>query len=294
MRASPATLNEPGPSPDEGPVGDSASAEPELPAPAPPVDTVGRALLQEFRATDFNSLDDAGLAACAQEFAARARRHQQASAIADPHDPCGQIVRALTAICGRRSLNFHILGLGREDVGDWAGLAKQARLERERRASATTPGPLTHRMRLPASVATGVETEPEPAGDATGDPSTPTPLAVTGTIAIVGIGLKVQNLAALSKQLGSPFAWHVVEAGHSTRVANLAKRIKRDRFAGIVIVNGRLSHKDYEAVISAARASDVPVAYVHAAGKGALTAALSQLAKRVGCAGELPTESGTA
>jgi hypothetical protein len=94
-------------------------------------------------------------------------------------------------------------------------------------------------------------------------------------VLIVGADRAPRGLDTLAERLGLPVEW--IEG--STRTVNQAeRRIRGGTVAGLIVLDGYMPHRMFDALLAASRATGVPFAYGGRGGKGALATAAEALA----------------
>lgn len=245
------------------------------------VDAEGRALKQDFEATDFETMSDADFASHATEFAARARLRQATGLVVGSLDLENRIIRRLTALAHERRLPRPVFGLSRTHTGDWAAIAKRARDERARRAASANRVPVTPTPSPATETAPRAEEDELDNGQPLDVPRLRA-LAVKGDILLVGGTVKNDKLDRVRRRTGIAIEWVGLDAGKSAAaVASLAKRIRAGKVSALVLLNGLLNHKQSEPVLAAAREVDLPLAYADKAGTGSLDRAIGELERRL-------------
>ena len=237
-----------------------------------------KALLEEVRRTEFDSMPLPELRAAVAEFAARARLLQQRGENAE--DLPGRVVRRLTAIVAERNITG-IFGLRRSDQADWQEVVARARADRER-AEANSRS-LTHKLEIPESVRRSAdETDVEPAS---GDAPLALPhlceLARERRVVLLGGVVRQEKLERLSARLGFEPEWLDTKRNGTVAIGALAVRVRDGRVGALVLLDGLVGHQHVEPVLRAARAGNVPVSYGDKAGKASLDAALRELEEQL-------------
>lgn len=100
-----------------------------------------------------------------------------------------------------------------------------------------------------------------------------------GPVVIVGGLMRQDRLARLPKALVSKIEWIDTNRGGSHAIGNLAQRIRQNRVAALIIIDGQVSHKHTDPVLAAAREVNVPAAYAGKGGQNALLRAVLELEK---------------
>lgn len=253
-----------------------------------PLDPEGEALKVDFEAVDYEALSDLDFSSYATEFAALARLRQERGLAAEGSELESRIIRRLTALAHQRNLPRPVFGLSRSHRGDWEGIARRAREERERRgASAARPERAAAGFPSSKSLRTTKSVDDD-AGDDEAREEEPLELprlrakAAQAEVALVGGVVKNEKLERVRARTGIEVEWIGLDAGKSAAaVTALAKRIRDGRLAALVLLNGLMDHKQSEPLVTAARETGLPVAYADKAGKGALVKAFVELERRL-------------
>jgi hypothetical protein len=266
-----------------------SGSESRIRASAAPLDAEGEALKAEFESIDYESLSDLDFSSYATEFAALARLRQERGLAADGSELESRIIRRLTALAHQRNLPRPVFGLSRSHRGDWEGIARRAREERERRFTSSTKLERAAVSAPSSKMPKSARTDGEEGADDDAREEEPLDLprlrarASQAEVVLVGGVVKNEKLDRVRARTGIEVDWVGLDVGKSAAaVTALAKRIRDGRLAALVLLNGLLDHKQSEPLISAARDVGLPVAYADKAGKGALVKAFVELERRLG------------
>lgn len=240
-----------------------------------------RALWNELKSLDFETMQVPLFKATAAELAARARvlqdRGENAELIPE------RVIKGLTARAGKRGIKG-IHGLAHSHKGDWPELARKARAERERLQNGSNG--LTHKLQIPEAVVQRViENKPVvPSGDGE-EPAPeheverlPKLQAASKILPVVLVGGLVENkkLELIQRRFGIEPEW--IETENGVRgVQALEGRILSGNVSAVVVLDGLISHKHFEPLVAAARQTGTPLAYGDTAGTGALKKAFAEI-----------------
>lgn len=215
----------------------------------------------------------------AQELAARARSLQ--SRHPEQEQECARVIRWLTATVSNRG--FFILGLARSHQADWDALALRARRASEQavadrhRTVAAPQGPAATPRRAAPLKSVGRVTAPR-----LELPQLRERLATGSSVAVVGGAGRQRVRDDVKARTGVDVSWIETEAGQGMGlVMSVAERLRAASFAGLIIVEGAISHRASAAVLQAARASETPIAYAKKGGLNQILQALSELDERL-------------
>ena len=102
---------------------------------------------------------------------------------------------------------------------------------------------------------------------------------MSAVVLVVGGDRAPHGLEALAARLGLPVEW--VE-GTTRKVEQAERRVRSGSVAAIVVLDGYLSHRMFQALLDASRATGTPFAYAGRGGKASVAAAGEALAASLG------------
>jgi len=94
-------------------------------------------------------------------------------------------------------------------------------------------------------------------------------------VLVVGADRAPHGLDTLEARLGAPVEW--IE-GATRTVDQAERRVRAGSVAGLIVLDGYMPHRLFDALLAASRATGVPFAYGGKGGKGALAGAGEALA----------------
>lgn len=106
-------------------------------------------------------------------------------------------------------------------------------------------------------------------------------LAAERPLVVVGRLGKRERLEALTPELPPDVEWLDTNQHGMAAIGNLDRRIREHRVGALVLMEGCLSHKHTEPLISAARQHGVAFAYANKGGKQSILRALDELEKQL-------------
>jgi hypothetical protein len=249
-------------------------------------------LLDTVKGMNFASMPIGLFRAWAEELAAEARMLQDRGA---DKEATGYVIRMLTRCAYDKGVR-DVRGLNHRDVADWAQLAERAHARRLL-LQGGGPRPLTQRMDIPEAVRKQVaQTQPAeppaeaPAADDDEEESTP-PVAELpllrasserGPVVLIGGIVKGEKIDLIRQRFGLDVEWVDTSRMGTGTVATLEKRVRENRLAALVLLDGLLGHKHFEPLIAAARQVGLPHAYGGRAGAGSLLRAFRELEGALG------------
>jgi len=101
--------------------------------------------------------------------------------------------------------------------------------------------------------------------------------AALGRIAIIGALSGRDKASALPTALAVHAEWIDTERDGAHAVGNLPQRIRQGRVGAVIILDRVVQHRHTDAVMSAAREADVPLAFAGQGGRASLLRALEQM-----------------
>jgi hypothetical protein len=99
----------------------------------------------------------------------------------------------------------------------------------------------------------------------------------SGPIVIVGGLARTDRLARIPEAVRNAIEWVDTARSGAHAIGNLAQRIRQKRVAGLVIIDGQVSHKHTDPLLAAAREVNLPAAYAGKGGQNALMRAIASL-----------------
>lgn len=244
------------------------------------------ALMNDFRAVDFDALPNDSFRWRAEEFACRGRLLQEQK-LGDSYGYVVRIIRTLTAKAIERKLR-DIFGLALHHKGNWTARIARAQAECERIQSrpAVLPSrdvrtPLVIPDELRTSVA-AAESEDEELLRLT------LPLLRAACferpLVLLGGSVKQEKLNRLKQIIGSNVQWVDTADGNQRGVESLARRVREGRISAVVILEELIGHAHFSPVAEAARQTSTPLAYGAKAGKAMIIQALADIEKMLASA----------
>lgn len=245
-----------------------------------------KALWNELKSLEFETMSVPLFKATAAELAARAHILQDAGYLAE--DIPGRVINTLNAIRNSRGI-AGIYGLARDHKGDWPELARKAKADRERLRNGS--GRLTYKLQIPKTTVQQVAEKlpSKPRHDHQVDDQEAVEVedlpnlqvaARSNPVVLVG-GLVVnEKLDWIKKRYGFVPEWIETE-GTMKGVQSLEGRILDKRITAVVILEGLGGHKHFDPLVDAARQTGTPLVYGDTAGTGALRKAFAEIEERL-------------
>jgi hypothetical protein len=143
-------------------------------------------------------------------------------------------------------------------------------------------GGLSAKLPIPASLQTK-HTAGNTAPKAVSTPSCPSLLAASKKKKVVVVGglQKRDKLQALGALLGFTPEWVETDGASANAIRNVEGRILDGRIAGVVVLEGVMSHTHVEPLIRASRQTGTPFAYADRGGKASLERAFTDLEEAI-------------
>lgn len=244
-----------------------------------------KALWNELKSLDFETMPVPLFKATAAELAARARVLQDKGENAELIPE--RVIKGLTARTAKRGIKG-IHGLAVYHKGDWPDLARKAKADRERLQYGSNG--LTHKLQIPEAVVQRViENRPVvPSGDGE-EPAhdhdvelLPKLQAASKIVPVVLVGGLVENkkLELIQRRFGIEPEW--IETENGVRgVQALEGRILSGNVSAVVVLDGLIGHKHFDPLVDAARQTGTPLVYGDTAGTGALKKAFTEIEERL-------------
>lgn len=244
-----------------------------------------KALWNELKSLDFETMPIPLFKATAAELAARARVLQCSGESAELIPE--RVIKGLTARAAKRGIRG-IYGLAQHHEGDWPELVRRAKAERVRLQNGSNG--LTHKLQFPEAVVQQVAEKPpsRPTQDdeLEDDPETPgdypklREAATKRPVVLMGGIPKQSKLQKVAQRLGFEPEW--IETQNAVRgVQSLEKRILDQNISAVVILEGLIGHPQFKPIITATRQTGTPVAYGDTAGTGALRRAFLEIEQKL-------------
>lgn len=244
-----------------------------------------RALWNELKSLDFETMSVPLFKATAAELAARARvlqdRGENAELIPE------RVIKGLTARAAKRGITG-IYGLAHSHKGDWPELARKARAERDRLQTGSNG--LTHKLQIPEAVVQrfienkpvvppGDGEEPAPEHDVERLPKLQVASKILPVVLVGGLA-ENKRLDLLQERFGITPEWIETEGGVKG-VMSLETRIRERNVSAVVVLDGLISHKHFDPIVAATRQTGIPLAYGATAGIGSLRKAFLEIEEKL-------------